>query len=117
MKFEVTINTVNSASWMMRIGTVDFNIRTDKAVFTLICDEGQTREESLLQLSKAIHDFCMTTPDLTYANMEITKAVCRSFEEAANEMLKIDTSKPVDFYRSWTYEKYRTAVIAVKEIV
>lgn len=117
MKFEVTINTVNCASWMMRIGTVDFNVRTDKAVFTLICNEDHTREESLIQLSKAIHDFCLTTPDLTYANMEVTQAVCRSFEDAANEMLKLDTSNPIDYYRSWTYEKYRTAVIAVKELV
>lgn len=117
MKFEVSINTVNSASWMLMIGHGEFSVRTDKAVFNVIVPDGCTRGDALAELSKQIYEFNLLTPDLSNDATEITQAVCRSFEDASKELLKLDTNKPIDYYRSWTYEKYRTAVIEVKELV
>lgn len=117
MKFEVTINTVNSASWMLCVGHGEFSIRTDKATFNVILPEEVSRADALSQLSKGIFDFCMFTPDLSDEGSDTTDAVCRSFEDAAKGLLKEDVAKPIDFYRSWTYDKYKTAVISIKEIV
>lgn len=117
MKLEITINTVNSASWMHTIGHGGGNIRTDKATFSMFVPTGYRRDEVLVEMSNMIRDFNLFAPGEDDEGIEYAEAVGVSFREAADEILKLNIRTPINYYRSWTYDKNRTAVIAVKELV